>query len=247
MVGGAAVEDAVARARRLPDLRVGLHLALTDARPLLPPARLRGLVKRDGTFRDDMARVGLELAARPGLRRRLAAEVATQFQAFADTGLPLDHVNAHRHFHLHPYVARVTFRCARRHGAKATRVPAEPWRLVRSIDPAGRGWAGPLLGPWTMLLRRLARRAGLVAPDRVFGLAWSGAFTRERVEAVLDRLPEGSTELYFHPATRAGFPGAAPGYRYADELAALTAPSVHERAARPDVRRIGYADLAAAT
>jgi chitin disaccharide deacetylase len=247
MVGGAAVEDAVARARRLPSLRVGLHLALTDARPLLPPQRLRGLVKRDGTFRDDMARVGLELAARPGLRRRLAAEVAAQFHAFADTGLPLDHVNAHRHFHLHPFVARVAFRCARRHGAKATRVPAEPWRLVRRIDPAGRGWAGPLLGPWTMLLRRLAARAGLAAPDRVFGLAWSGAFTRERVEAVLDRLPEGSTELYFHPATRAGFPGAAPGYRYADELAALTAPSVRERAARPDIRRIGYADLAATT
>jgi hypothetical protein len=81
----------------------------------------------------------------------------------------------------------------------------------------------------------------------VFGLAWSGAFTRERVEAVLDRLPEGSTELYFHPATRGGFPGAAPGYRHADELAALTAPSVRQRAARPDIRRIGYADLAATT
>jgi len=33
MVGGPAAADAVARARRLPDLRVGLHLVLVDGHP----------------------------------------------------------------------------------------------------------------------------------------------------------------------------------------------------------------------
>jgi hypothetical protein len=117
---------------------------------------------------------------------------------------------------------------------------------VRRVDPGGRSWVAPVYAPWAALLRRQAARHGLAAPDRVIGLAWSGAFTRERLEGILERLPEGSTELYFHPATRdGGFPGAARGYRYADELAALTAPSVRERAGRPDIRRIGYADLAA--
>ena len=37
MVSGAAAADAVARARALPRLRVGLHLVLVDGKPVLDP------------------------------------------------------------------------------------------------------------------------------------------------------------------------------------------------------------------
>ena len=46
-----------------------------------------------------------------------------------------------------------------------------------------------------------------------------------------------------HPATSDGFAGHAPGYRYADELAALMAPSVIAAARRPDVALGGYSDF----
>ena len=36
MVSGAAAHDAVARARQMPSLRVGLHLVLVEGRPILP-------------------------------------------------------------------------------------------------------------------------------------------------------------------------------------------------------------------
>ncbi len=88
------------------------------------------------------------------------------------------------------------------------------------------------LAPLAALLRRLAARFGLRAADRVVGLAWSGAFTADRLAAVLPLLPRsGSTEIYLHPATRGGFPGAAPGYRYAEECAALTDPRVRRAVA----------------
>jgi predicted glycoside hydrolase/deacetylase ChbG (UPF0249 family) len=45
--------------------------------------------------------------------------------------------------------------------------------------------------------------------------------TRDRVGALLRRLPAGIVEIYLHPATTDTFVGAAPGYRYADEFAAL--------------------------
>jgi hypothetical protein len=38
------------------------------------------------------------LARNPRARRQLAAEIRAQFEAFRATGLPLDHVNAHKHF-----------------------------------------------------------------------------------------------------------------------------------------------------
>src|SRR5438067_916665 len=73
----------------------------------------------------------------------------------------------------------------------------------------------------------MARRGcGLCAPEQVFGLRWSGAMNECRVAGVLRSLPDGLTELYCHPATASDFAGATRGYRYADELAALTAPRI---------------------
>ncbi|HXY21296.1 MAG TPA: ChbG/HpnK family deacetylase, partial [Burkholderiaceae bacterium] len=49
MIGQPAAPDAIERARRLPGLRVGLHVALTGGvLPVLPPARLADLVDRSG-------------------------------------------------------------------------------------------------------------------------------------------------------------------------------------------------------
>jgi hypothetical protein len=80
-------------------------------------------------------------------------------------------------------------------------------------------------------------------PDAVFGLAWSGAMTAARLTGILRHLLPGRTEIYLHPATRDDFPLHASGYRYCDELAALTAPSAMTAARSADLRLGGYADF----
>ena len=51
MVAGPAAADAVARAKRLPNLRVGLHLVLLEEKPSLPPEQIAGLVDDSGRMR----------------------------------------------------------------------------------------------------------------------------------------------------------------------------------------------------
>jgi hopanoid biosynthesis associated protein HpnK len=241
MVAGPAAEDAVARARRLPSLRVGLHLVLVDGMPVLPPERIPDLVDGDGRLRNDLARAGLEIFLRPRARAQVAAEIEAQFAAYRATGLPLDHVNAHHHFHLHPTVCSQMLRIGRRYGMSAVRVPREPARLIARIDRGAR--PSRLTRLWVTRLASRLRRSGLAAPDRVFGLAWSGAMTEKRIAGVLQELPDGLTEIYCHPATSDRFAGAAPGYRYADELAALTAPAVKEAYRSATARSGGFADF----
>jgi hopanoid biosynthesis associated protein HpnK len=236
MVGEPAAAAGVALARRNPGLAIGLHLTLTDGTPTLPPAQIPALVQPNGRFRDDMAGLGLTLATSAAARAQLRAEIAAQCDAFAATGLSCDHLNAHKHYHLHPMIAAAAFAEAARRGIPAIRIPWEPPALVPG--------AGHALWPLTRWLRRLAARHGLRAPDRVIGLAWSGAFTADRLAGVLPRLPAGVTEVYLHPATAGGFPGAAPGYAYAAELAALLDPRARAAAAR--YPRGGYAAMLAA-
>lgn len=246
MVAEPAVADAVARARRLPGLRVGLHLTLVEGRPALPADQVAELVDGRGRFRTDMARLGLDIFLRPRVRKQLAAEIAAQFEAFAATGLPLDHVNAHKHFHLHPTIASEVIRIGRRFGMRSLRVPLEPASVLARVEPHRPGAAALVTGPWARVLQAKARRAGLVTPDAVFGLAWSGAMTAERVAGLIGNLPNGLTEIYAHPATGDGFEGHAPGYRYADELAALTSPAVRAAVQAAGTRLGGYAAFSAA-
>lgn len=244
MVGGPAAADAVTRARAMPTLRVGLHLVLVEGRPVLPMAEVGRLVDSAGWFRADMARAGASMFFDPAARRQLAAEIEAQFRAFAQTGLCLDHVNAHKHFHLHPTIASLIVKIGRRHGLRAVRIPIEPRGALALAEPAGRYRRDLVVDLWSALARRRFRNAGLLAPDHVFGLRWSGAMTARRLRALIENLPQGLSEIYLHPATRGGFAGAAAGYGYSDELAALIAPEVLDAAKAGAIRLGGFVDFA---
>jgi chitin disaccharide deacetylase len=242
MVSGVAAANAVARARRMPCLRVGLHLAIVEARPTLPASAVGSLLNADGYLRSDMAALGALISVSPRARRELAAEIGAQFEAFRATGLELDHCNAHKHFHLHPVVGRLITEIGSRFGLRAVRVPLEPVRMLRQIEPRT-PWIGSLaIAPAALWFRRRARAAGLLAADRVFGLQWSGQMTRQRLAALIERLPEGLTEIYLHPAC-GPYEGSAPGYRYRDELEALLAPEVRTACAAGAIETGGFLDF----
>jgi chitin disaccharide deacetylase len=245
MVSGPAAADAVRRARRLPNLRVGLHIVLADGFSSLPHRQIPSVADGDGHMGDDMFSRGVRFFASASARRQIEAEIRAQFLAFARTGLPLDHVNAHKHFHLHPTILGILIRTAREFGARAMRVPNEPfWFAARSGRWVAAG-GGTLLTPWLMLMRHRLRAAGIFHNDCVFGIANSGSMDEEQLLAILARLPRGVTEIYLHPATASGA-AIAPSmraYRHADELAALLSPRVREAIAALNVRRGGYGDI----
>ncbi|WP_336488559.1 hopanoid biosynthesis-associated protein HpnK [Methylobacterium nigriterrae] len=243
MVSAPAAADAVARARRLPGLRVGLHLVLVEAWPTLPAAELPDLTDAQGLMRRDMGRLGLDLALKASARRQLAAEIAAQFEAYRATGLPLDHVNAHKHFHVHPLIAGAVLRIGRDFGMRAIRVPRETRAVLRTAEPGSDPRPALDIAPWAALLAVRARQAGLLIPDRTLGLAWSGAMTSKRVAGLLAHLPDGLTELYTHPATAGGFPGEAAGYAYAAERDALIAPEARDAITRMAAATGGFSDF----
>lgn len=228
MVAGPAASDAVRRARGLPNLRVGLHVVVIEGRAALPGA-CPSLVDHTGWFPGDPLRVGLHYAISPRARRQLRSEIAAQFRAFRGTGLELDHVNAHKHLHLHPAVGRLIIEVGAEFGLRAMRIPSEPQATLQACgDRPGR--ASQALFRWTRLLRAQATRAGLRVNDHVFGLAWSGHMVTERLLTLAPHLPDGLTELYFHPAAGRDnrLDTYMPDYEHEAELAALTSPHVRD-------------------
>ncbi|MBV8081948.1 MAG: hopanoid biosynthesis-associated protein HpnK [Candidatus Eremiobacteraeota bacterium] len=237
MMSGDAAADAVARAKRLPGLRVGLHVVLVDGRPVLPAREVPDLVDRSGEFTKRLVGAGFKYFFHPRVRRQLEAEIRAQFAAFAATGLRLDHVNAHNHMHVHPTIFGLLLKVGRDHGDPPVRIPYEPlapsWR-ARHTGFAGRFGNGVLLAPFFAMMRARARAAGVAYNQYVFGMNDTGNMTSEVVTALLRELPRGASEMYLHPAT------SGPQAR---ELAALVDPAVALALQERGVERIGFADV----
>ncbi len=251
MVAEPAAADAVARARANPSLAVGLHVVVVAGRPVLPPDRIPDLVGSDGLFSSELARAGMKYFFRPGIGRQLADEIRAQFEAFRATGLPLDHVNAQCHYHLHPTVLGLILDLARDYGRPPMRVPDEPfgpsWRATHE-NYRGRLAHALFLAPFLRLMKARMRAFGVAHNDHVFGFNDTGRMTQERVLGFLGQLPEGTTEMYFHAATRR-WPEIAPdleAYRLEDEFAALVSPRVADAVRASGAERIAFRDLARA-
>ena len=248
MPGGDFFADAVQGARSLPTLRVGLHLTLVEGRPVSPPELVPDLMDSNGEFSTRLARAGFRFFFLPGIRRQLETEIRAQFEAFAQTGLSLDHADAHNHMHLHPTVLGLMLKTGKEYGLRAVRLPKEP--PLRSWRAAGREigtrfTSAFFLAPWMLHMKRTLRRAGCKCNDYLFGMTDSGAMTEPLLQKIIRNLPEGVTELCCHPAVRRSpeIDRAMPLYRHEDEFRALTSDRLRRTLKEVQAQAVTFSDL----
>lgn len=191
MVNEACAEEAVRIAQRNPALCVGLHLTLCDGQA----TSVSRLTDAAGQFASSPARCGVRYAFVRSLAEPLAHEIRAQFSRFRSFGLPPTYWDGHAHLHLNPIVLGLTIPVACENRFRATRVVREP--------------GPPAVLPWVFQsLSRVAvpalQRYGIAFSDHVFGLRHTGRMTTETITRILQNLPEGVSELYFHPGAEAG-------------------------------------------
>ncbi|KEZ79101.1 hopanoid biosynthesis-associated protein HpnK [Salinisphaera hydrothermalis] len=247
MVGAGAAAEAADIARARPTLGVGLHLVLTDGQAVLPRSDIPDLVDATGRFREGMASAGARFFFRPRVRRQLAAEIRAQYEAFVATGLPLDHVNAHKHFHVHPTILSLALKIGRDYGLRAMRWPSEPRGDASQAASGDRRalFEAALMTPWLRGMRRRIRAAGVVSNDRLLGLRATGHMTESRVLAAIEAARTGPVaEIYGHPACRNHLNAAMADYDHTGEYDALVSPRVIEALQKAGLQPIRFADLA---
>ncbi len=241
MVSGAAFEHAVALAKDNPSLAVGLHLTLVDGRPVMRPLEIPHVASRNGAFLSGPTRAGLYYFLCPRARGELFHEIEAQFEKFAQSGLSFSHVDAHCHLHLHPVVLDAIVEIARRYGIKRVRVPADSFfsalPFLRSAPLAG--GSALLFRLFTGRMKRKLRRRGFIFPGRVYGNLLTGKMSREYVLALLDGVPRGFSELYFHPS----LPGSEKDLQRVRELSILMDPGVRSKIDRLGIVLSTYFDL----
>src|SRR5258708_34801199 len=88
---------------------------------------------------------------------------------------------------------------------------------------------------------RMMTERGLRSTDALFGLHQSGHLDEDYVVGVIDRLRDGTTELYFHPADDVGGIPPEPGPQLEVEI--LTSARVRAAIERNQIELTTFADL----
>jgi hopanoid biosynthesis associated protein HpnK len=226
MATGPAFEHAVELARSRPRLAVGVHLVLTEQRPL-SAAAVPSLVRPDGAFEPHLAQL-----LRRQLRGRISLaevrrELDAQIRRVRAAGIAIGHLDGHQHAHVLPGVARIVAELAAEHGIAAVRYPVERVRgyMLRSARHAARVAEQAALGLFSAAspLKRLRRS------DDFVGFYFGGRLDEANLATVLTGLPaSGTVELMCHPGDERMRPPGGWQYAWAAERDALTSPRIRE-------------------
>jgi chitin disaccharide deacetylase len=157
---------------------LGVHLNLTQGRPLLGSRYPAELLDADGRFRGVF---GLFARLRHGGDRYRAAigeELQRQVQLVYDNGVVPTHLNGHQYIEMIPAIGPLVLDLAERFGVTSVRVPWEQ-SLLRTTVSTGR-----YLSRWPLAwvkhafarrFRRLVAARGIAHPDVFFGTAHAGS------------------------------------------------------------------------
>jgi chitin disaccharide deacetylase len=236
MVNEAGFDEAVGLARENPKLGVGLHLTFSHGHSALPPERIPGLVDGHGEFSKSPVGVGMKYFFQRSLQKELRAEIHAQFEKFHTTGLPLDHVNGHLHFHLHPVIFKILMEDADPLGIRRMRLSRDC--LARSRKTSGGRWFYRVshAAIFEMLSRRARcslERKKIKHAQITFGLLQDSRVDENYILKLLPELPPGDSELYSHPSLD----------KFKHEFDALVSPRVKERVEQAGIELIRYQDL----
>jgi len=137
LLGGPHAGPAMAWAAAHPEYDYGVHLNLTQGRPILPAGKVPSLVDRDGRF-PGLDRFLVRFLSGRIRTHQVRAEWRAQIEAVHRAGVMVSHLDSHQHVHLLPRLFRKTALRLARHENVPLRVMDGPVRHgVRGPDIRG--------------------------------------------------------------------------------------------------------------
>ncbi len=209
MANGEAFDDAVAAAKKHPNLGVGIHFVLTGLPPLSAPESIPELLGGEGCL---PAGLGLlikrMLTGRKNIQNEIRKELFAQAEKVFDSGIVPTHFDCHKHVHLIPAVLDAVIEIARRYSVKWIRTPFENQSALSFISGIEKDKKSIFLKQFGVaaasrsvypFFRSRVWRSGIRTPDLFFGIAATGLMNEEAFRIICRKLKPGVSELMTHP------------------------------------------------
>jgi predicted glycoside hydrolase/deacetylase ChbG (UPF0249 family) len=258
MANGEAFDAALSLSLRAPHLGIGVHLNLSEGIPVSPASKIASLVDDRGRLHLTPGRLWDAIFRSKVSLLDVERELHAQIEKVIRAGISPTHLDGHKHVHVLPGISAIVIRLAQEFGIRKVRCPREDFPNLGRLLRYSQGSATPVVKQYLVgravsgFARRFRKQlvpAGLLCPNHFYGLSETGFLNVQGVQDILNRMPEGVSELMCHP----GYVDAAlveTGTRLLSqreiEIWALGAPQVRKLVAQQGIQLMSYRDLAGA-
>jgi chitin disaccharide deacetylase len=244
-----AFDAAVRLAKEHPSLGVGLHINITQGRPVAEASRVASLVNDRGEFWGTSGAILKRMLAGKLKIDEVVIELRAQIEKALKAGLRLTHVDSHKHTHALPQICVAIVSTIKEYGINAVRAPRERWRFDRDAESFEviKQSAGAFgISQLCRVSDARLKKSNLKTPDFFFGVARTGFWTKRWLIDLIERLPAGASELMCHPGYEdAELDGVKTRLRASrtNELRLLTDPDVVAKLKENGVELINFSSL----
>lgn len=255
LANGLAFDDAVASSRQLPHLSVGVHLNISAGTPVSPAGRIPSLLNEHGQLHIGPFRVWIGILTGQIRLEDIRSECRAQILKVFDAGLTPTHLDGHLHVHVLPQVAPIAMALAHEFHIRHVRCPDEDleatlpllWKLQPTcIGALERSAIALAVTSRARPLREQLRQHSLLSSDAFYGLVHAGFLDVKTMAALVQLVPEGTSELVCHPGFSSSELESLGGKLVRSresELLALTAPEIKETVRTLGIRLTNFRDL----
>ncbi len=211
LANGMAFESAVAAGKRFHRLGIGVHLNLTEGKPVADARHIPTLVDRGGRLHLAPPRLWAGIALGQVSLSEIEVELRAQVRKVIRAGIRPMHFDGHKHVHVLPGVSEIVIRLAREFRIPAVRCPAEQnahasgpllHRRFSRISTVKQYLVSRAVSDQARNFRKKLAQVGLVSPTYFQGLSQTGFLDASAIREILGNLPPGTSELMCHPGYR---------------------------------------------
>lgn len=248
LASGNAFNDAVSLAQSLPNLGIGVHVALVGGiRPVSNPKDVPSLLTKDGVFPETYTELMKRIYLGKINYAELRQEIKAQFNKIVESGLRITHADGHQHMHVLPTVLPIVMECMREHHITRMRTPEERLSFLNGIYNPVRivGKAG--LSTVAAKAFTIARNNGIECTRYFWGMVNGGQLNESSLFQILKQVnnKQASHEIMTHPGMSNAILGRKYhwNYQWEQEMAAMCSNRIHLFIKQHNIELINYGDL----
>lgn len=243
MANGKSFEHAVSCIKSNTDLDIGIHLTLTEQKPILDSFKVASLVDEKGYLPEHAIEFSMKYILGKISHREIQKEISAQFEKILDNGIKISHIDSHQHLHLLPQILNWTNQMAKHYNIKFIRLPKENLSSYMLNIPNSPSRIVQMIILNYLCLR--AKNQKINRSDYFAGYYLGGKLNKKNLITVINNLPSaGTCELMCHPGSndlsRKRFFSY---YRKENELAALMDDEVKETLVKKNIQLISFSEL----
>lgn len=198
-------DDAIAIAKRNPDLKLGLHFNLSSGRSAFNHPKPALLSDENGNLKNGFLHLLLlSIFKKEQLLKEISRELEAQISAITSLGLKLNHIDSHRHVHFIPRIFQTVVEIAAKHQVSQIRVINENLLTTWSIkNPKTFLKDGGIIKWLVLRFMGLINGSRKIKQSYFFSILYTCSISRDLISKI--KIPKNfdEVEIMIHPGNPA--------------------------------------------